>query len=70
MTVKPGFVRTRMTDGMDLPAALTATPEEVADTVFEAIRRRRDVVCVRCVWRPIMLVIRALPEGVFKRLRV
>ena len=29
-TVKPGFVRTRMTDGMDLPARLTAEPEEVA----------------------------------------
>ena len=70
VTVKPGFVRTRMTDGMDLPAALTATPEEVADTVFEAIRRRRDVVYVRRVWRPIMLVIRALPERVFKRLRL
>ena len=55
---------------MDLPAALTATPEEVADTVFEAIRRRRDVVYVRRVWRPIMLVIRALPERVFKRLRL
>ena len=70
VTVKPGFVRTRMTDGMDLPAALTATPEEVAAAVFEAIRRRRDVVYVRRVWRPIMLVIRALPERVFKRLRV
>ena len=33
VTVKPGYVRTRMTDGMDLPAPLTATPDEVADAV-------------------------------------
>ncbi len=70
ITVKPGFVRTRMTEGMDLPARLTATPDEVAAAVVEAIRRRRDVVYVRRVWRLIMLIVRALPEPVFKRLRI
>ena len=69
VTVKPGFVRTRMTDGMDLPARLTATPEEVAAAVVKAIRRRRDVVYVRRVWRPIMFVIRAIPERLFKRMK-
>ena len=69
MTVKPGLVRTRMTGGMNLPARLTATPQEVAGAVVEAIRQRRDVVYVRRVWRPIMLVMRAIPEGVFKRMR-
>ena len=68
VTVKPGFVRTRMTDGMDLPARLTAEPEEVAAAVVRAIRRRRDVVYVRRVWRPITLILRAVPESVFKRL--
>ncbi len=70
VTVKPGFVRTRMTDGMDLPARLTATPQEVAAAVVQAIRRRRDVVYVRRVWRPIMLIVRALPERIFKRLKL
>ncbi len=69
VTVKPGFVRTRMTDGMDLPAWLTATPEEVAVAVVEAIHRRRDVVYVRRIWRLIMLVMRALPERIFKRMQ-
>ena len=68
-TVKPGFVRTRMTDGMDLPARLTATPEEVAAAVVAAVRQRRDVVYVRRVWRPIMFVLRAVPERLFKRMR-
>ena len=69
VTVKPGFVYTRMTDGMDLPARLTATPEEVAAAVVAAIHRRRDVIYVRRVWRPIMFVLRAIPERLFKRLR-
>ena len=68
VTVKPGFVRTRMTDGMDLPAWLTASPEEVADAVIKAIHRRRDVIYVRRVWRLIMLVVRAVPERFFKRI--
>lgn len=70
VTVKPGFVRTRMTDGMDLPARLTAQPEEVAAAVVAAVRRRRDVVYVRRIWRPIMFVLRAAPERIFKRMKV
>ena len=70
VTVKPGYVRTRMTDGMDLPVPLTATPDEVADAVVRAVRQRRDVVYVRPIWRWIMLVVRAIPERIFKRLEL
>ena len=70
VTVKPGFARTRMTDGMDLPARLTATPDEVAAVVVKAVRQRRDVVYVRRVWRPIMFLLRTIPEYVFKRMRL
>ena len=70
LTVKPGFVRTRMTDGMDLPARLTAAPEEVATVVVRAIRRRRDIVYVRPVWHLVMFIIRAVPERIFKRMKL
>ena len=70
VTVKPGYVRTRMTDGLDLPSRLTAEPDEVARAVVRAIRRRRDVVYVRRSWRLIMLAVRALPEWLFKRTRL
>ena len=70
VTVKPGFVRTRMTDGMNLPAGLTAEPEEVAAAVVKAIRRRRDVVYAPYVWQLVMLVLRAVPERFFKRISV
>ena len=69
VTVKPGFVRTRMTAGMALPGWLTASPADVADDVVKAIRDRRSVIYVRRVWRFIMLAVRFAPEGIFKRLR-
>lgn len=69
VTVKPGFVRTRMTEAMQLPALLTATPDEVAVAVDRAVRRRRDVVYVRRIWRVISLVLRVVPEPLFKRMR-
>lgn len=68
VTVKPGFVRTRMTAGMNLPALLAASPEEAAEAIVRAVGRRRDVVYVRRVWKVVMWFIRALPERVFKRM--
>lgn len=70
ITVKPGFVRTRMTDGIDLPAWLTAMPDEVANAVAKAIHRHRDVVYVRRIWRLVMLIIRVMPESIFKRMKL
>ncbi|QIE54076.1 SDR family oxidoreductase [Pikeienuella piscinae] len=67
MTVKPGFVRTRMTEGMDLPPRLTAEPEEVADRVVRALTKNRNVVYVKPIWRLVMTIICAIPEQVFKK---
>jgi len=68
LTVKPGFVRTRMTEGMQLAPLLTAEPEEVARAIIDAHAKARDTIYVRVIWRPIMAIIRALPEPLFKRL--
>ena len=70
VTVLPGFVATRMTEGMDLPARLTAEPAEVAAAVVRAVERGRDVVHVRRIWWAIMLAIRAVPERIFKRMDI
>lgn len=67
LTVKPGFVHTRMTSGLDLPAFLTATPGEVAEAIFAACRQRRNVIYVRPLWRLVMAAIRLIPEPLFKR---
>jgi short-subunit dehydrogenase len=70
VTVKPGFVDTRMTAGMKLPKPLTAKPEEVARAVFAAERRGRDTIYVRPIFQLVMLVIRLIPERVFKTLNL
>ncbi|HEY3697828.1 MAG TPA: SDR family oxidoreductase [Spongiibacteraceae bacterium] len=68
LVIKPGFVATPMTAGMNLPAALTATPEVVAIDIDNAIRRKRDVLFTPWFWRWIMLIIRLIPSAIFKKL--
>ena len=70
VTVLPGFVATKMTEGMDLPDRLTAQPAEVADAVFHAVEKGKDTLFVRPIWKLIMLIIRNIPEPVFKRMKI
>jgi short-subunit dehydrogenase len=70
LTVLPGFVATRMTEGMDLPAKLTAQPAEVAEAVFKAVKAGKNVIYVKPAWRLIMAIIRNIPEGIFKGLKI
>lgn len=70
VTVLPGFVATKMTAGMDLPAKLTAQPEQVAEAVLGAVLKQRNVVYVKPVWQLIMMIIRNIPEQVFKGMKI
>jgi short-subunit dehydrogenase len=71
LTIKPGFVATRMTFGRVNPKSpLLASPERVARHICRAIRRRKNVLYTPPIWRPIMAVIRAIPEPIFKRLKL
>ncbi|MCB1388091.1 MAG: SDR family oxidoreductase [Rhodobacteraceae bacterium] len=70
ITVKPGFVATRMTEGMDLNPRLTAQPDEVAEAIWQAEKHRRDVIYVKPVWRLVMGIITSLPEWLFKRTKL
>lgn len=70
LTVKPGFVSTRMTRDIHLPPLLTASPGQVANAVARAVARKRDIIYVKRCWRIIMAVIRLIPEGIFKKLRL
>ncbi|MBC58410.1 MAG: short-chain dehydrogenase [Confluentimicrobium sp.] len=67
VTVKPGFVATSMTAGMDLPEKLTAAPEMLGEKIVQAVERRRNVIYVKPVWALVMLIIRNIPEAVFKK---
>lgn len=69
LTIKPGFVDTPMT--RDFPkGALWAKPESVAKGIMHAVDRRRSVAYLPGFWRLIMLIIRHIPEFVFKRIKL
>jgi len=68
ITVKPGFVDTRMTYGRS-GLFLVASPEKVAKGIYKAIVKGEAVVYVPWFWRPIMLLVQLIPEAIFKRLR-
>ena len=65
--VKPGFVRTSMTAGLD-PPPFAGDPDDVAGRVVRAIDRGRPVVYAPPIWRWILLVIRNLPRAVMRRI--
>jgi NAD(P)-dependent dehydrogenase (short-subunit alcohol dehydrogenase family) len=65
--VKPGFVKTSMTEGL-APPPFAGEPEAVAATVLRAIDRGTPVVYAPAMWRLVMLVIRNLPRFVMRRI--
>lgn len=68
LTIKPGFVDTPMTQGLQLPKLLLATPDKVAQDIVRAMEKRRDTLYTPWFWRWIMLIIIHIPGTVFKRL--
>lgn len=67
ITVKPGFVRTKMTAGLPLSNLMTAEPEAVAHDVVKSLKHHKDVIYTKSLWKYIMCVIKALPEKIFKK---
>lgn len=69
VTAKPGPVDTPMTRGLErLPFLVSA--EAAADAILAGARRGPGVVYVPARWRPIMLVLRAIPGWLFRRLDI
>jgi short-subunit dehydrogenase len=67
LTIKPGFVDTPMTKAFK-KGALWATPDQVAAGIIKAIERRSAVAYLPGFWRAIMLVIKHIPEPIFRRI--
>ncbi|MFM9840177.1 MAG: SDR family oxidoreductase [Cyclobacteriaceae bacterium] len=70
LTVKPGFVRTQMTEGLKLPALVTTDPKQVAKKILIAIKKKKNTIYVLSIWSLIMLLIRNIPEFLFKKLKL
>jgi len=70
LTVKPGFVATKMTEDMDLPEKLTAQPEEVAEDIYRAQQKGKNVLYTKWMWRYVMMIIKMVPEWKFKGMSI
>lgn len=67
--VRPGFVRTKMTEGMK-PAPLSATADQVADVVVSAVTKRKELVWAPAPLRVLFSILRHVPRPIFRRLPI
>lgn len=70
LTIKPGFVDTPMTAAIANKGALWAKPDQIAAGIVHAIDKRRSVVYLPWFWSLIMLIIKHIPEPIFKKLKL
>ena len=70
LSVIPGFMATKMTEGMLLNPKLTASPKQAANCIYKAYKNKKNVVYVLPIWWVIMMIIRNIPEFIFKRLKL
>ncbi|GAA3606871.1 decaprenylphospho-beta-D-erythro-pentofuranosid-2-ulose 2-reductase [Microlunatus ginsengisoli] len=69
LVVRPGFVRSKMTEGLDA-APLSVTPEQVAEAVVDGVRHRRDLIWVPATMRAVMSGLRHVPRPLFRKLPI
>jgi len=70
LTVKPGFVNTKRTQGFDLPKPYTAESAEVGNAIFTSQQKGKNVLYTKWIWQYIMLIIKHNPEFIFKKMSI
>jgi short-subunit dehydrogenase len=70
LTVKPGFVYTKMTEDLNLPALLTIYPYQVANAIYNSIKKKKSTIYVGNIWHLIMLIIVHMPNFLFNRTKL
>jgi decaprenylphospho-beta-D-erythro-pentofuranosid-2-ulose 2-reductase len=68
LTIKPGFVDTPMTDNVD-KNFLFANPKDVGKEIYKAMTEEKDVLYVPGFWKIIMMLVKSVPESIFKKLK-
>ena len=69
VTIKPGIVDTPMTAALK-KGLLFANVRGVGQGVYQAMKKRKEVVYLPWYWRPVMFMLRRIPEPVFKKLSI
>jgi len=66
LVIRPGFVHTKMTEGLD-PAPLSVHPPAVSDALIKGLTSKRTIVWAPPPVRLLMSVLRHLPTGVYRK---
>ncbi len=70
ITVKPGYVKTRMTEHLQLPPLISTSAEVVAKSIMKSIDKGKNEIYVPGIWKEIMCFIKIIPEFIFKRMNL
>lgn len=70
LTVKLGLIDTKMTFGGRYPKFLAANHKKTGLKIINALNKGKESVYIPKVWRPIMLIVRLIPEKIFKHLKI
>ena len=68
LTVKPGFVKTEMILAAQGGTPFAITPEQAAEDIYKAMRKRKQLIYTAPIWRWIMLIIKHVPSVIFRRM--
>lgn len=69
-TIIPGYMATKMTAELDLPKLLTMSSKAAALAIYKSTYKKSDVFYIKKIWLVIMLIIRLIPERVFKKMKL
>jgi short-subunit dehydrogenase len=67
LTVLPGTVYTKMTLGLKLPKLVTTYPAKVAKDIFAGVTKKKNIIYSIGIWKLIMIIIKIIPESIFKK---
>lgn len=70
ITVKPGFINSKMTKHLDLPKILTASPNDISSDIIKSIKDKKNIIYTKWFWKWIMIIIESIPEFIFKKLKL
>ncbi|MFK7730777.1 MAG: SDR family oxidoreductase [Pseudomonadales bacterium] len=70
LNVKPGFIDTPMTAEIEKGGPLWAQPADVAQDIVKAADKGKSEIYTPWFWRVIMLIIKSIPEFIFKKLKL
>ncbi len=70
ITVLPGPVNTKMISNLEKPGLLTTNTSNVANDIYSAVLKKKNIIYTMKIWRIIMFIIKIIPEQIFKKLKI